>query len=155
MAAEPGAEAPDFTLRNQNREDVALASFRGRRNVLLVFFPFAFSRICAGELTAVRDDLTSFQNDDVQVLAVSVDHPFALKAWADAQGYEFPLLSDFWPHGAVAQAYGVLNTEAGFALRGTFLVDRSGIVRFTEVNAVGEARDPHAWRRAVEALAAA
>jgi len=155
MALETGAEAPDFTLRNQNREEITLSSFRGKRSVLVVFFPFAFSSICTGELTAVRDDLSSFQNDDVQVLAVSVDHPFALKAWADAQDYDFPLLSDFWPHGAVAQAYGVLNTDAGFALRGTFLVDRSGVVRFAEVNAVGEARDQNAWRRAVHALTAA
>ena len=155
MAPEVGAEAPDFTLRNQNREEVTLSSYRGKRSVLLVFFPFAFSSICTGELTAVRDDLSSFQNDEVQVLGVSVDHPFALKAWADAEGYGFPLLSDFWPHGAVAQAYGVLNGDAGFALRGTFLVDRSGIVRFAEVNAIGEARDQNAWRRAVHALAAA
>jgi peroxiredoxin len=155
MAPETGSEAPDFTLRNQNREEITLSSFRGKRSVLLVFFPFAFSSICTGELTAVRDDLSSFQNDEVQVLAVSVDHPFALKAWADAQDYGFPLLSDFWPHGSVARAYGVLNTDAGFALRGTFLVDRSGIVRFAEVNAVGEARDQDAWRRAVQALAAA
>lgn len=155
MAAKPGSEAPDFTLRNQNREEITLSAFRGKRSVLLVFFPFAFSSICTGELTAIRDDLASFQNDDVQVMGLSVDHPFALKAWADAQHYDFPLLSDFWPHGAVAQAYGVLNPDAGFALRGTFLVDRSGIVRFVEVNAIGEARDQSAWRRAVQAVAAA
>ncbi|MCO1659531.1 peroxiredoxin [Pseudonocardia humida] len=153
MSPEVGTEAPDFTLKNQNREDVTLSSFRGERSVLLVFYPFAFSGICTGELSAVRDDLGSFQNDEVQVLAVSCDHPFALKAWADAQGYEFPLLSDFWPHGRVAQDYGVLNSGAGFALRGTFLVDREGVVRFAEVNAVGEARDQNGWRRAVAALA--
>ena len=69
---------------------------------------------------------------------ISVDHPFALKAWADAEGYDFPLLSDFWPHGAVAQAYGVFNDDGGMALRGTFLVDTAGIVRFAEVNGPGE-----------------
>jgi peroxiredoxin len=155
MAPEVGTEAPDFTLKDQNNQEVTLSSFRGRRNVLVVFYPFAFSGICTGELCAIRDDLGSFQNDDVQVLAVSVDHVFALKAWANQEGYQFPLLSDFWPHGAVAQAYGVLNADAGFALRGTFLVDRSGTVRFAEVNAVGEARDQDAWRRAVHALTAA
>jgi len=153
VSPEVGSVAPDFVLRNQNREDVALSSFRGRRSALVVFFPFAFSGICTGELNAVRDDLDSFQNDDVQVLAVSCDHPFALKAWADAQGYRFPLLSDFWPHGRVAGDYGVLNSGAGFAQRGTFLVDRAGVVRFAEVNAVGEVRDQDDWRRAVAALA--
>jgi mycoredoxin-dependent peroxiredoxin len=155
MPPEVGAQAPDFTLKDQNREELTLSSLRGKRSALLVFFPFAFSGICTGELTAVRDDLASFQNDDVQVLAVSCDHPFALKAWADAQGYGFPLLSDFWPHGAVAQDYGVFNSGAGFALRGTFLVDKTGVVRFAEVNAVGEARDQDGWRRAVAAVAAA
>jgi peroxiredoxin len=148
-----GTEAPDFTLKDQNKQDVTLSGFRGRRNVLVVFYPFAFSGICTGELTAVRDDLGSFQNDDVQVLAVSVDHPVALKAWADAQGYEFPLLSDFWPHGQVAQAYGVFHDAAGFALRGTFLVDKSGVVRFAEVNGPGEPRDQDAWRKALAAVA--
>ena len=152
MAPQLGSEAPDFTLRDQNNEEVALSSFRGKRNLLVVFYPFAFSGICTGELSAIRDDIGSFQNDEVQVLAISVDHPFALKAWADTQGYAFPLLSDFWPHGAVAQAYGVFLEEKGLAVRGTFLVDKSGIVRFTEVNAPGEARDQDGWRKALAAV---
>lgn len=152
MAPQVGSEAPDFTLRNQNNEEVTLSSFRGKRNVLVVFYPFAFSGICTGELCAVRDDIGSFQNDDVQVLAISVDHPFALKAWADAQGYDFPLLSDFWPHGAVAQAYGVFLEEKGLAVRGTFLVDKSGNIAFTEVNGPGEARNQDGWRKALAAV---
>jgi peroxiredoxin (alkyl hydroperoxide reductase subunit C) len=88
----------------------------------------------------------------VQILAVSVDHPFALKAWSDAQGYEFPLLADFWPHGEVAKAYGVFNDGAGFALRGTFLVDKDGVVQFSEVNGPGEARDQDGWKKALAAL---
>ncbi|MGI5129225.1 peroxiredoxin [Pseudonocardia sp. CA-107938] len=152
MAPEVGSTAPDFTLPDQNKQDVTLSSFRGERAVLVVFYPFAFSGICTGELCAVRDDLGSFQNDDVQVLAVSVDHPFALKAWSDAEGYQFPLLSDFWPHGKVAQEYGVFNDKAGMAVRGTFLVDKDGIVRFAEVNAPGEARDQTAWKKALAAL---
>jgi peroxiredoxin len=153
MAPEVGTEAPDFTLKDQNNQRVTLSSFRGERNVLVVFYPFAFSGVCTGELCAVRDDLASFQNDDVQVLGVSVDHVFALKAWADAQGYEFPLLSDFWPHGEVATRYGVFNNDRGMALRGTFLVDRSGIVRFAEVNQPGEPRDQEAWKKALAAVA--
>jgi mycoredoxin-dependent peroxiredoxin len=151
---EVGAPAPDFTLKDQDRQDVALSALRGERAALVVFYPFAFSAVCTGELTAVRDDLATFQNERVQVLAVSCDHPFALRAWADAQGFGFPLLSDFWPHGGVAQRYGVFNAAAGFALRGTFLVDRAGVVRFREVNQPGEARDQDGWRRAVAALAA-
>jgi peroxiredoxin len=154
MAPEVGTEAPDFTLKDQNNQDVALSSFRGQRNVLLVFYPFAFSGICTGELCAVRDDLSSFQNDDVQVLAISVDHPFALKAWSEAQGFDFPLLADFWPHGEVAKAYGVFNADRGMAVRGTFLVDVEGVVRFAEVNQPGQARDQEGWRKAVAALAA-
>ncbi len=152
MAPEVGTEAPDFTLKDQNNQEVTLSSFRGGRNVLVVFYPFAFSGICTGELTAVRDDIASFQNDDVQILAVSVDHVFALKAWSDAQHYEFPLLADFWPHGEVARSYGVFNDEAGFSVRGTFLVDRTGTVQFAEVNGPGEARDQEAWKKALQAV---
>lgn len=152
MAPEVGTEAPDFTLKDQNNQEVTLSSFRGERSVLVVFYPFAFSGICTGELCAVRDDLPSFQNDDVQILAVSVDHAFTLKAWSDAQGYQFPLLADFWPHGKVSQDYGVFNAERGFALRGTFLVDKTGIVRFAEVNGPGEARDQDAWKKALAAV---
>ena len=152
MAPEVGTEAPDFTLTDQNNQEVTLSSFRGDRAVLVVFYPFAFSRICTGELSAVRDDLTSFQNDDVQILAVSVDQPYALKAWSEAQDYRFPLLSDFWPHGKAAQAFGVFDERAGKAVRGTFLVDRSGIVRFAEVNAPGQVRDQDVWRKVLAGL---
>src|SRR6476659_869801 len=152
MAPEVGTEAPDFTLKDQNNQEVTLSSFRGDRSVLVVFYPFAFSSICTGELCAVRDDLGSFQNSDVQILAISVDHPFPLKAWADAQQFDFPLLADFWPHGKVAQDYGVFNAKAGFALRGTFLVDTAGTVRFAEVNGPGEARNQDAWKKALAAI---
>ena len=152
MAPQVGSEVPDFTLRNQNNEEVTLSSFRGQRNVLVVFYPFAFSGVCTGELGAVRDDIDSFQNDDVQVLAISVDHVFALRAWADAQKYDFPLLSDFWPHGAVARDYGVFMEEKGLAARGTFVVDKTGVARFTEVNGPGEARDQDIWKEALGAV---
>ncbi|TQM44447.1 peroxiredoxin [Pseudonocardia cypriaca] len=153
MAPEVGTEAPDFTLKDQNNQEVTLSSFRGSRNVLVVFYPFAFSGTCTGELCAVRDDIGSFQNDDVQVLGVSVDHVFALKAWANQESYQFPLLSDFWPHGEVAKTYGVFNADRGMAVRGTFLVDRDGIVRFAEVNAPGEPRDQDGWKKALASVA--
>ena len=149
---EVGAQAPDFTLNDYNKQPVTLSSFRGERNVLLVFYPFAFSGICTGELCQVRDELSTYEDENVQVIGVSVDTPFSLKAWAAQEGYQFPLLSDFWPHGQVAQAYGVFNEQAGLANRGTFLVDTSGVIRYAEVNAPGEPRDQEAWKKAVAAL---
>jgi mycoredoxin-dependent peroxiredoxin len=154
MAIEVGSEAPDFTLSDENREKVTLSSFRGSKNVLLVFYPFAFSGVCTGEFCQIRDDLADFQNDEVQVIGVSADAPFALKAWAKQEGYEFPLLSDFWPHGEVAKAYGVFNETAGMANRGTFLIDKNGIVQFAEMNQPGEARDQNVWKKAIATLTA-
>ncbi len=154
MALPVGVEAPDFTLRDANKTPVSLSSFRGRQAVLLVFYPFAFSVNCTAELCELRDDLSSFQNSDVQVLAISTDTSQSLKAWSQAQGYTFPLLSDFWPHGEVAKAYDVFFEQAGFALRGTFLVDVDGVIQFSEANGPGEARDQSAWKRAVAALKA-
>lgn len=148
-----GASAPDFVLKDQNNQEVRLSDFLGRRNVLLVFYPLAFTGTCQGELCQLQDNLGEFANDDVQVLTVSVDSPYSHKVWADREGYDFPLLADFWPHGAVAQAYGVFNFERGFADRGTLLVDRAGIVRFAELNGPGEARDQNGWRKALASLA--
>ncbi|MEV6447052.1 MULTISPECIES: peroxiredoxin [unclassified Amycolatopsis] len=153
MTVEVGSEAPDFTLNDYNKQPVQLSSFRGDKPVLLVFYPFAFSGICTGELCQLRDEFADYDNKGVQVLGVSVDTPFSLKAWAEKEGYQFPLLSDFWPHGEVAQAYGVFNADAGLAVRGTFLIDTSGVVRFAEVNAPGEARDQQGWKKAVAELA--
>jgi peroxiredoxin len=152
MAPKVGTEAPDFTLTDQHHRRITLSSFRGERNVLVVFYPFALSGICTGEMCAVRDDIGSFQNENVQILGVSVDHVFALKAWAVDQGYQFPLLSDFWPHGEVAIRYDVFNYDRGMAVRGTFLVDKGGILRFAEVNQPGEPRDQESWKRALAAL---
>ncbi|MPZ84257.1 MAG: redoxin domain-containing protein [Actinophytocola sp.] len=154
MAVEVGSKAPEFTLKDYNNQQVSLSSYRGSSNVLLVFYPFAFSGICTGELCQLRDELAEYSAADVQVLGVSVDTPFSLKAWAQQQNYQFPLLSDFWPHGAVATTYGVFNEAAGLANRGTFLVDKTGVVRFAEVNQPGEARDQLAWKKAVAALSA-
>jgi mycoredoxin-dependent peroxiredoxin len=119
--------------------------------VVLLFYPFAFSGICTGELGEIRDDLTSFQNDAVQVLAVSCDPVHTLRAFAEAEGFQFPLLSDFWPHGATAQAYGVFNDRLGCALRGSFLVDQDGIVRWSVVNGMGQARDLAGYHAALSA----
>nr|WP_055506097.1 peroxiredoxin [Nonomuraea pusilla] len=133
--AEVGAQAPDFELQDQHGTPVRLSQFRGR-NVVLVFYPLAFTGVCQGELAALRDF-----DADAQLLTVSVDSVFAHRAWADRESYTFPLLSDFWPHGQVAQAYGVFDDAKGLARRGTFVIDGEGVIRWSVVNPNSEARD--------------
>jgi mycoredoxin-dependent peroxiredoxin len=150
MSLQVGEQAPAFTLKDQNNQEWTLSDFRGERNVLVVFYPLAFSGICTVELNQLRDTLAAFT--EVQVLAVSVDSVYTLKAWSKQQGYDFPLLADFWPHGKVAQDYGVFNDHAGIANRGTFLVDMHGVIRFAEMKQPGEARDQTVWKQALVAL---
>ena len=147
-----GTAAPDFTLHDQNRQPVTLSAFRGAKDVLLVFFPLAFTGICQGELDQLRDHLPDFENDDSAVLAISVGPAPTHKVWATESGFLFPVLSDFWPHGAVSQAYGVFNDAAGVSNRGTFVIDRSGMIRFAEMKQPGEARDQRLWIEALTAL---
>lgn len=144
-----GSKAPDFTLKNQFGEDVTLSQIVTERPTLIVFYPFAFSGICTGELCTIRDTMPSFDDASVRVVGISCDPMFTQRAWAEDQGYDFSLLSDFWPHGEVAKAYGVFNENAGFAIRGTFLVDADMTVRWSLVNGPGEARD---FTGALEAL---
>ena len=153
MSLSVGDVAPEFSLPDQDRQVVSLADLRGTP-VLLVFYPFAFSRICTGELCQLRDELATYTDAGVRVLAVSTDPAPTLKAWREQEGFDFALLSDFWPHGAVAQAYGVFNDKAGMALRGTFLVDAEGKIAFAEVNQPGDAREQSGWKDAVAQLAA-
>jgi peroxiredoxin (alkyl hydroperoxide reductase subunit C) len=149
---EVGSQAPDFTLKDQNGQSVSLSSFRGEKDVLLVFFPLAFTSICQGELDEIRDHLSDYENDETATLAISVGPPPTHKIWATQSGFTFPVLSDFWPHGATAQSYGVFNDVTGFANRGTFVVDRSGVVRFAEMKQPGEPRDQGVWKAALTAL---
>jgi peroxiredoxin len=151
MTIDIGDRAPEFRLKNQHGQDIALADFRGRP-VVLVFFPFAFSGICTGELGDLRDHLAELTADGAEVLAISCDHFFANRAFADRDSYAFAILSDFWPHGAVARAYGIFNEEVGVAERGTFVVDREGFVRWTVRQSINEARDLDALREALAAL---
>jgi peroxiredoxin len=153
MSLSVGDAAPDFSLPDQDKQVVSLAGLRGTP-VLLVFYPFAFSGICTGELCQLRDELTTYTDAGVTVLAISTDPVFSLKAFREQQGFEFRLLSDFWPHGEVAQAYGVFNDKAGMAVRGTFLVDADGKVAFAEVNGPGDAREQSGWKDAVANIAA-
>jgi mycoredoxin-dependent peroxiredoxin len=149
-----GTTAPDFTLRDQNQQRVTLSDYRGEKNVLLVFFPLAFTGICQGELDLMRDQLPEFENDDSVALTISVGPPPTHKVWCTQSGFTFPVLSDFWPHGEVSQAYGVFNDQAGYPNRGTFVVDRAGIIRFAEMKEPGQARDQRLWTDALKALRA-
>ncbi|MCG3039961.1 peroxiredoxin [Streptomyces fenghuangensis] len=152
MAIEVGTKAPEFELRNQHGETVRLADFKGEKNVVLLFYPFAFTGVCTGELCALRDELPRFVNDDVQLLAVSCDSPFTLRVFAEQEGLDYPLLSDFWPHGDTAREYGVFDEEKGCAVRGTFIIDKEGVVRWAVVNALPDARDLNEYTKALESL---
>lgn len=128
MTIEIGQDAPDFELKDQSGNAVKLSSFKGDKAVALVFYPFTFSGICEGELCALRDDFSEYERAGVQVLAVSCDSRHSQRTWAEQQGYQFPVLSDFWPHGEVARAYGVFNDALGCANRATFVIDKNGKV---------------------------
>ncbi|KUG57181.1 peroxiredoxin [Kocuria sp. CPCC 205292] len=148
---EIGAPAPDFTLQNQFGEPVALSGLRGRP-VAIVFFPFAFSGTCTGELCRLQDSLPVFDDAGVRLLAVSVDSKYTLRAFAREESFDFDLLSDFWPHGAVAQRYGVFDAEAGLAERATFVLDADGVVVDAFRSERGVPRELEAYRAALTRL---
>ena len=147
-----GQQAPDFELKDQHGNQVKLSSFRGQKNVVVLFYPFAFTGTCTGELCGLRDQLELFQNDDVQLLAISCDSIFTLRVFAEKESYSFPLLSDHWPHGAVATKYGVFDEARGAAIRGTFIIDKAGIVRWQIVNAISDARNLDEYKAALATL---
>ena len=152
MAVEVGQRAPDFELKDQHGAPVRLSGFRGKKNVVLVFYPLAFSGVCSGELAAMRDEFPEASRDDVELLAVSVDSGYALRAWSDAEHFGFSLLSDFWPHGGTARSYGVFDENMGIATRGTFIIDKDGVVRWKVVNPVPQARDIADYQKALASL---
>lgn len=151
MAIEVGAQAPGFELSDQHGAPVGLSDHRGEK-IVLIFYPLAFTGVCASELDALRDELITDLPDDVKILTISVDSIFAHRAWADQKGYTFSLLSDFWPHGQVARAYGVFDEEKGVAERGTFIIDGEGVVRWRVVNPVSQARDIAEYRKVLAEL---
>ncbi|MBD9704236.1 peroxiredoxin [Streptomyces caniscabiei] len=152
MAIQVGDKAPDFELRDNHGATVRLSDFRGEKNVVVLFYPFAFTGVCTGELCELRDNLPKFVNDDVQLLAVSNDSIHTLRVFAEQEGLEYPLLSDFWPHGEVSRAYGVFDADKGCAVRGTFIVDKEGLVRWSVVNALPDARDLNEYLAALDTL---
>lgn len=153
MPAEIGQQAPDFTLKSHTGEEVTLSQFRGQQPVVLVFIPFAFTGVCQGELCAIRDDFSTFESAGAQVLVVTTDTAPSLKMWADQQGWTFPTLSDHWPHGEVAKAYGAFNEERGCANRVTVLIGKDGTVvdRF-QSGGLGEARPEDRYSEALAKL---
>ena len=149
---ELGGPAPDFTLRDQFGQDVTLSSYRGKKAVTLVFYPYAFSGICTGEMAGIRDRLADFLTFDSEVLGISCDPMFALRAFADSDGLNFPLLSDFWPHGEVCRAYDVFDERSGAPRRSSYVIDKEGLVRWSVHNSSSEARDLEEHLRQLRAV---
>ncbi len=152
MSPPLGGEAPEFELEDQFGEGLSLARLRDQAHVVLVFFPFAFSRLCTSELDEIRDHLDEFTDAGVQVAALSCDPMYSLRAYAEAEGYDFPLLSDFWPHGRTALRYGAFDATAGRAIRASFLIDHGGVLRWSLAHPAGRARPLTAYREAIAAL---
>lgn len=149
MSVGPGTVAPDFRARNQHGQPIELSSLA--EPVLLFFYPFAFTTVCASELHALREHAPAFGTVGVRVLALSCDSPYALRVFAETEGFEADMVSDFWPHGEIAAAYGVFDSERGCARRGSFLVDTERRIRWTTESPMGEARDiAEHLRRAAE-----
>jgi len=152
MTLEVGQPAPEFELRDQHGQTVSLSSYKATKSVVLMFYPFAFSRVCTGELRELRDNLPSFVSDDVQLLAISCDPMFSLRAFAEHDGLEFPLLSDFWPHGDASAKYDVFDSERGCSSRSTFIIDKDGVLRWSVHNAMPDARDPEEYSQVLKEL---
>ncbi|MER5790392.1 peroxiredoxin [Streptomyces sp. NPDC001980] len=152
MAIQVGDKAPDFELKDNHGRAVKLSDFRGEKNVVVLFYPFAFTGVCTGELCELRDNLPKFEDRDTQLLAVSNDSIHTLRVFAEQEGLEYPLLSDFWPHGETSRAYGVFDEAKGCAVRGTFVIDKEGVVRWTVVNGLPDARDLNEYVTALDAL---
>ena len=152
MAIVSGSEAPEFNLPDQSGGKVSLLDYRGEKNVVLMFYPFAFTGVCTKELCTLRDEYPDFMSDDSVLLSVSCDSTHSLKKFAEEQNLTHPMLSDFWPHGAVSRAYGVFLEDVGFSTRGTFIIDKQGIVQWSVVNGPGEQRSTEDYRAALAAL---
>ena len=149
---EIGQAAPAFAGTDQHGEAVSLEGYSGKP-VLLVFYPFTFTGICEGELCRLRDDHSQFTDAGVQIVAVSCDPGPSQKRWAEEQGWTFPVISDFWPHGAIAQAYGVFNEDRGCAWRATILIGADGTVVDTfSTDSLGTPREAERYTEALAKL---
>jgi len=147
-----GDTAPDFTLGSAGGDAVALSELLTTKPVVLAFVPAAFTGRCTGEFCELRDNLAMFEDAAVHLVGISADSKFSLQAWAEKEGIDFPLLSDFWPHGAVARQYGVFLEESGLATRATFVIGQDGVIKAAFVNPPSESRPLAAYREALAAL---
>jgi peroxiredoxin len=138
---EIGGPAPDFALRDQFGQETTLSSYRGRKAVAIFFYPFAFSGVCTGEMAGIRDRLADFMTFETEVLAISCDPVYSLRVFAEQDGLNFPLLSDFWPHGEVTRSYDVFDDVKGCPRRSSYIIDKDGTVRWSVHNANPEGRD--------------
>ena len=146
-----GEKAPDFTLRDQFGNAVTLSSFLGKRNVVLVFYPLSFTSVCAVQMPGYSKEKPRFEDHDAQILGISIDSAPVHRAFAESVGVDYPLLADFYPHGAVAAAYGVFRAD-GVSERATFVIDKKGIVRYAEVHPFGRVPDRGPAIEALKAL---
>ena len=135
MTVKTGDKAPEFDLEVTYGRRVRLSDFRGRRNVLLVFHPFAFTPVCEDEARDLQENLAAFENAQTDIVFVSCDPAPARQAWRKEIGAEYTFASDFWTHGEAAKAYGVFNEQNGAPFRGTFLIDKEGKVIWSLVKA--------------------
>ena len=149
MTLQTGTPAPDFTLLNQHREPVTLQDLKGSNSVM-VFIPFAFTSTCQGELCHIRDEYSLFTDAGARVVAITCNTVHSNKLWAEQQGFQFDILSDFWPHGAVTRAYETFNDGYGAAERTTYFLDAEGVITgSTKSDAIGVGRDFDAYRAAL------
>ena len=135
MEIKVGDKAPNFTLRNTEKAEVSLEDYKGK-NVVLLFFPLAFTGVCTTELCTMRDDIATYEGLDAEVIALSVDSLFTLEQYKKVEKFNFPLLSDF--NKSVSRAYGSLYEDfvldmKGVSKRSAFVIDKEGIIRYSEV----------------------
>ncbi len=154
-----GTQAPDFELPSSELtpegkpgKKIKLSDFRGKKNVILAFYPLDFSPTCSTEHGCLREDISKLAAADAQVLGISVDSAWTHQAFAKSLGITYPLLSDFHPKGHVAMQYGLFETERGFTSRATVIIDKSGKVAWTQNHGLGNARDDNAILEAVKKL---
>jgi peroxiredoxin len=152
MPATVGQPAPVFALKDTDNNDVSLADFKGNK-LVVAFIPFPHTGICDDEACALRDDYSSLSADGSKVVIISCHARPLLKVWAEQNNLPFPVLSDFWPHGAVAQAYGCFNDQVGTAMRASYVIDADGVVReIIQSGGLGEARDHAAHAKALGSI---
>ncbi len=147
MTIQVGAQAPDFELPSNELENgrpgkkIKLSDYRGKKNVVLAFYPLDFSPVCTGELSCFVEDFSDLEKSGAQVLGISVDSAWAHHAFAKQLGVKYPLLADFQPRGAVAEKFGLFLADKGITARATVIVDKSGKVTWVKQQEIPEARD--------------